>query len=564
MKTQLALFLFITIFLVIEADKTRPIVKTPLGNIRGIYQQSHNGRKYKSFEGVPYAKPPVGNLRFQPPERFPAWKGDLLAVRPESECLQYAHIPDNPPERVQGSEDCLYLNIYNPSSEESKILLPVIFLIHGGAFQFGSGHGYRPDYIMDRDLIVVTVNYRLGPLGFLSTGDDVVPGNMGLKDQSLALRWVSENIKYFGGDPGKITLAGLSAGGASVHYHYLSPMSRGLFQGGMSFSGTALDCWTQTEDSIEKGKKLGDKLGCPTDNSKIMIECLMTRPAKSIVQLVGDFMPWLYNPYTPFGPVVEKYTSKSFINRSPVDIIESGDAADVPWLTSVTSEEGLYPAAEFVADKVLMAELNDKWNSIAPHLLDYNYTIKVSDHVNIAEKIRKHYLGVEKIDGTMVLPLIHMIGDRLFVVDGEKAARMMAIANKSPVWFYFYSYRAQFSLSDDFIPSRKDFGVSHGDDVFMVVHRHITQKVNEKNDIIIQELLLNIWQSFANTGIPDAGVEWPELNPFSYALEYLHIASSENIKMDKNSNLGDKKFWNSIDFNENKITPGLGKFKDEF
>lgn len=149
----------------------------------------------------------------------------------------------------------------------------------------------------------------------MSTGDEVVPGNMGLKDQSLALRWTSENIKFFGGDPGRITLAGLSAGAASVHYHYLSPLSRGLFHGimttvvpylslinkifitfriflsgGISLSGTALDCWTQTENSLEKAKKLSDILGCPTNDNKKMAKCLMTRPAKSIVQLLKKFM----------------------------------------------------------------------------------------------------------------------------------------------------------------------------------------------------------------------------------------------------------------------------------
>lgn len=116
----------------------------------------------------------------------------------------------------------------------------------------------------------------------------------------------------------------------------------------MSFSGTALDCWTQTENAAEKAKKLGEIVGCPTSDNILLVKCLTTRPAISIAQAVGNFMPWLYNPYTPFGPVVEKESKKPFIDRSPAEIISSGDAADVPWLTSLTSEEGLYPAAGLI------------------------------------------------------------------------------------------------------------------------------------------------------------------------------------------------------------------------
>lgn len=113
---------------------------------------------------------------------------------------------------------------------------------------------------------------------------------MGLKDQSMALKWVHDNIEFFGGDPKKITLAGLSAGGASVHYHYMSPYSAGLFQNGISLSGTALMCWAQTENSLEKAKKLAALMGCPTDNSKSLIECLKYRPARSVVDAVDNFL----------------------------------------------------------------------------------------------------------------------------------------------------------------------------------------------------------------------------------------------------------------------------------
>lgn len=113
---------------------------------------------------------------------------------------------------------------------------------------------------------------------------------MGLKDQNLALQWVHDNIESFGGDLKKVTLVGLSAGGASVHYHYFSSLSAGLFHNGMSLSGTALNCWAQTENSLEKSKKLGALMGCPTESTKEMVKCLRRRPARPIVQAVEKFM----------------------------------------------------------------------------------------------------------------------------------------------------------------------------------------------------------------------------------------------------------------------------------
>lgn len=148
--------------------------------------------------------------------------------------------------KILGTEDCLYVNIYTPKIHAK---LDVIVYIHGGAFMFGSGAIYQPHILLDKNVVYVTLNYRLGPLGraicnlrrerdkflwnwisgFLSTEDDVSPGNNGLKDQILALKWVKENIQYFGGNPNSITITGTSAGGASVHFHTLTKESRGIY-----------------------------------------------------------------------------------------------------------------------------------------------------------------------------------------------------------------------------------------------------------------------------------------------------------------------------------------------
>ncbi|NP_001295468.1 venom carboxylesterase-6-like precursor [Athalia rosae] len=540
------------------ADESLPKVVTSLGIIEGYFKTSNAGRKYEAYEGIPYARPPVGEHRFKVPKSISSWTGTLMAKKYSSLCLQYNHFPLDPNNRVEGSEDCLYLNVYAAIKTQSSKndLLPVIFYIHGGAFTFGSGIFYGSKYLLDNDVIFVTINYRLGPLGFLSTEDETVPGNMGLKDQSMALRWVKDNILYFGGDPEKITIFGQSAGGASVHYHYMSKLSAGLFRGGWSLSGCALECWPQTEGALEKAKKLANIVGCPSDNVKTMVKCLRSRPAHGIVQAVGNFMPWLYNPYTPFGPVVEKGGSDgtTFIDRSPIEIINSGDIMDVPWITGITSEEGLYPAADFVGNEKLLEELRNNWETFAPHLLDFNWTIPKTDHAKVANLIKEHYLGSSPIGKSTVNRLVQMIGDRLFVYDSEEAARLQARVTRSPVRYYYFTYRGAHSLSEEMSGTTEDFGVSHADDLAYVIDVLFDSSTTQK-DRDMQKLLGNLWVSFATKGSPDLGIEWPKVSPTSNAFPYLYIAGPTEIEIKDTLEIGEKKFWRSIDFRENSFNP---------
>ncbi|XP_011494689.1 PREDICTED: venom carboxylesterase-6-like, partial [Ceratosolen solmsi marchali] len=537
--------------IIINSEKNYPKVQIPLGQLKGYYKKSENGRLYAAYEGIPYARPPIGELRFREPQKIPPWIGELQAIKLSDSCLQYSHIPQNLNDPVEGSEDCLYLNIYVPIRKTIETI-PVLFWIHGGCFQYGAGIDYGAKYLADKDIILVTINYRLGSLGFLSTENEVISGNMGLKDQSIALRWVHENIEWFGGNSNKITLIGVSAGGVSVHYHYLSSLSAGLFQNGISFSGTALLCWAQTENPLEKAKKLGAIMGCPTDDITAMVECLRYRPPRSIVQATSEFMPWLYNPYTPFGPIVEKTTENYFINESPAEIITSGKAQDIPWITGIVSEEGLYPVANFISKDNHLKYLNDNWELVAPYLLDYNNTIPKDRHFEISKLIREHYFGSKSIDAESVRSLTYMVGDRLFVVNSEKVARMQAKFNKSPVWFYYYSYRANQSFSDVMSGTKENYGVSHADDVLLVLETSYLQATST-DDKAMQNDLLNFWVSVATNSKPDFGIDWPKVNESNEEINYLHISGPGKFSIEKNNNLGEKYFWNSIDFNENKI-----------
>uniref|UniRef100_A0A182MI06 Carboxylic ester hydrolase n=1 Tax=Anopheles culicifacies TaxID=139723 RepID=A0A182MI06_9DIPT len=312
---------------------------------------------------------------------------------------------------MEGAEDCLFLNVYT-ANLSADALLPSIVHLHGGAFMYGGGGYFRPDFLLQRHLILVTVNYRLGPLGFLSTEDDVIAGNFGLKDQVTALQWVQKNIKYFGGDPSKVTLSGFSAGSASVHLHYLSPLSRGLFHGAIGHSGSALNPWVMVERAAEKTRLIAIGAGCPFDgNSKELLQCLRQLPAEDIVRQVPRLQDFLYNPYSPLGVVIEKrgkYNPQPFLLEHPRVLTSTGKMAKVPLLLSVTEAEGLYPAAEFFSNISYLHHINDHWNEVLPSILDYKYAVQDSHRRDALsqpklpkgspklDEIVKHYQSTKK------------------------------------------------------------------------------------------------------------------------------------------------------------------------
>ncbi|XP_056645629.1 carboxylesterase 5A-like isoform X2 [Diorhabda sublineata] len=221
------------------------LVKLPQGTIDGITSISGNGKEYYSFQEIPYAAPPIDKLRFKEPQPPTPWTDIRETCINKKVCMQknesaLTHVPSD----MTISEDCLYLNVYTPQKPgTSEQPLPVLFYIHGGGFFYGSGarQYHEPKYFMDYDVVVVTFNYRLGPFGFLTTADDVIPGNLGLKDQLYALKWTVENINLFGGDADKITVVGESAGATSAGFMQLSKRTEDLTNEQLAYFQNMLD-----------------------------------------------------------------------------------------------------------------------------------------------------------------------------------------------------------------------------------------------------------------------------------------------------------------------------------
>ncbi|CAN7988002.1 unnamed protein product, partial [Ixodes hexagonus] len=248
----------------LAAGSTGPVVSTTTGDVRGFRQVVLLNKVVESFTGIPYSRAPVGNRRFRRPEPVDPWNGTLDATQPHPDCMQTSIVDarNSPGAGTGMSEDCLFLDIWAPERDSTK-KLNVMVWIYGGAFLTGSvpNGAILAAY---GSVVVVTLNYRLGALGFLYGGTEDVPGNQGLYDQALALTWVRDNIDRFGGSFKSMTLFGQSAGGWCVAFHLLSPIThsmvhRAIIQsGGVDRKGLV----RKGSDMLDRARTFADFLGC--------------------------------------------------------------------------------------------------------------------------------------------------------------------------------------------------------------------------------------------------------------------------------------------------------------
>ncbi|MEW6184106.1 MAG: carboxylesterase/lipase family protein [Thermodesulfobacteriota bacterium] len=325
------------------AEKSEVMVETASGKIQGFQK---DGLNY--FRGIPYAAPPVGNLRWLPPHQVKPWSGvrkaeafGSIAHQPKGELELLLSIVDQEARTQKQDEDCLYLNVTSPGLDGAK--RPVMVWIHGGAFRTGSGsHPFYDSPALSRrgDVVVVTINYRLGPLGFLNLNEITkgrIPstGNEGLLDQVAALKWVQENIETFGGDPENVTLFGESAGGASVGCLLTLPAARGLFQKAIPQSGAA-HISNPLEKAVLISENFLDILGLIPEK----IDALLAVPPDQLIKAAGELA--LRGQTTvreiggmPLQPIVDG----KVLPKMPFEAVKEGTARGIPVLVGSTLEE---------------------------------------------------------------------------------------------------------------------------------------------------------------------------------------------------------------------------------
>ncbi|KAK2709408.1 hypothetical protein QYM36_013166, partial [Artemia franciscana] len=491
------------------------------GDVLGFTQKSYiEDNLIYSFLRLKYAEMPNPQTRFLPPVPVsPLPDGEVYdATFFGPQCNQNAEA---------GEEDCLLLNVFTPELPNgTNPNIPVMVFIHGGGFSGGGSLVYQPYALLDRRVVLVVIQYRLGPLGWFSMQTDDMPGNAGLFDQIEALRWIQKNIRAFGGNPDRVTIFGESAGSASVSLLMLAPQANGLFHGVIGESGSALTPWAIDEDPIPHTLRIAEIAGCPIDVYEAMIACLRTIDAGV---LSGAYRIYekedRLNGGLGFGgasAVVQVAGAERAITDDPFALFERGEYnKEVSAIFGANKHEGTFVAGVTYNSYFLP---NNKFNDT--EFMKREFAEVLLNGINgypptpeeVDEVIAFYFDGPELGDFYAMVPgVVDMTGVLLLKEGTYLNAQMHAVHNPN-TWMYAFNYEGRASLygvivggpAMDVIPH----GVCHSDELIYLFQ--FTGLFNE-TERHMTERMVELWTNFAIYGDPTPeGVEiYPDSSKWS-------------------------------------------------
>ncbi|XP_058054636.1 acetylcholinesterase-like [Anopheles bellator] len=513
-------------------------IEVTCGFIKGTVTLLPDGKQCYSFRGVPYAVPPTGDLRFRPPQplhRYSERPLDCTVERSVSLASSYL-----PPDSV-GSEDCLFLNVYSPvnPSKEANDRIPVMVWLHGGAFCTGSGDSsiYHPEWLVREGVIVVTVNYRLGPAGFLCLPSVGIFGNMGLKDQRLALRWVHTNIHAFGGDATNVTLFGESAGGVSAHLHCLSRGSRPLFHKVILQSGAATSPIVFQKGPRGNTRRLAEYFGCPAEapDSQVLDTLMNIAPellAKHQQEALTAYERTLDHVY-PFRPTVEEASAiDPIITEDVFELLKQPNAPSIPMIVGVTDGEALYKINTF-------RQHIDRYKREPQRFVPDTLHVPAQERDAIARQIITFYCGSEEPSLRHELQLSQIFTDILYLMPAVQAAELQLQYQTGDVYFYTFSCETELNKFRQLwkVPSEYR-GAGHADDVCYLFSSKFlrTDTIDVRSNAgRLRERMCSLWANFAKTGKPSS--VWKPLvrdsDPALFCLKALNIGNRELVMKER-------------------------------
>ncbi|CAG0888517.1 unnamed protein product [Cyprideis torosa] len=508
------------------------------GTVRGVRltvrqtdgTEDPRGAEYYAFRDIFYAEAPV---RFTPPTPHPGWNGTRDGTQERVMCIQRLISLS----LVVGQEDCLVLHVFVPvQTHQPAKLLSVMVNIHGGGFVSGTSMSlvYGPDFLMapEHEVILVNINYRLGAFGFLSTGDKEATGNWGLLDQVEALKWIQKEISAFGGDPGKVTVFGQSAGGTSVSLLRLSPLSRGLFHRAIAQSGmSALSIeGSWKEHPEENALKLAQSLQCPVPDpavaerevvSSSIVECLRQKPAKDIAKRVFHPLEWqgLDDDIRVFlQPVVDGV----FLQDSPSSILEQGKIGNpVPSMMGSMEEEFNFLIGFTLLDPKGLDVLNNNFYKLCTIIFDF--ATEYSDNREACRRIKQHFLGDGDATFTYanVRLFIQILNERFIEISNLK--ELLLLSKRIPTYHYMFDHvasqslikRAQMFLRRSIMMMPEESvrnyselydlhvprGAEHGDDLaYLFSGAMVPNSPLDSDDSKVSQMVTKLWTTFAHKG----------------------------------------------------------------
>lgn len=471
------------------------VVRTDAGLVRGNLSTQD-----RTFSGIPYAAPPIGEDRWTPPRRPGPWRGVRDATEPGSPCPLL-----DGEAQVAGEEDCLYLNVTTPRRARPGKRLPVMVWFHGGGFQTGAGSEYGGARLAtEGEVMVVTVNYRLGPLGFLSSpaleDEGGASGTYGLQDQQAALQWVQRNAAGFGGDPGNVTVFGQSAGSMSVCAHLGAPGSRGLFHKAIAQSGPCANAFLTKPVADERGATAIAELGC--DSSDDVGRCLRDRPVEEVLATLSDHEAGATSELSdrPWSPVV----GTPVLPRQPIDAIDAGASAGIPlMLGSNRDEMRPFVWSQYEAGGAPMTAA------------EYRAVVEETFGADAGEVLARYPVDDHSSPGVALATVLTDRGANIGACPTLQASH--AASPHAPV--FTYELAEDSGVEIDGFP----FGAFHGWELPFLWDLSIPESGYPELTPEQQELsrqMIAYWTTFARTGAPSSpeGVEWEDFGAGSTTL----------------------------------------------
>ncbi|XP_042556604.1 pyrethroid hydrolase Ces2e-like isoform X1 [Dipodomys spectabilis] len=500
-----------------------PIRTTHTGQVRGslIHVKDSNVGVH-TFLGIPFAKPPVGPLRFAPPEPPEPWSAVRDSTSHPAMCLQNSDPMVNvtiPP--ISMSEDCLYLNIYSPASALEGCNLPVMVWIHGGGLVTGLASikdGSR--LASTEDVVVVIMQYRLGVLGFFSTGDQYATGNWGYLDQVAALRWVQQNIAHFGGNPGCVTIFGQSAGGTSVSSHVLSPMSQGLFHRAIMQSGVALVPFLISSSSKEVLSMVANLSACAQVDSEALVHCLRAKSEEEMLAITKTFR------------IIPGVVDGIFLPRHPKEMLMSADFHPVLSIIGVNTDEYSWVVPKVMGHLDIIKGIN---KSTLPAIMQ-----SIVGHMNLpaecAHLLMEEYMGDTEDPQILQIQFQDMMGDFTFVMPALQVAHFQS--SHAPVYFYEFQHHKNLTSKPRVPHVRAD----HGDEVVFVFGSSLygSNPDFSEEEELLNRRMMKYWANFARNGNPNSEdlLHWPMFDQKEQYLQLgIHPAVGQALKASR------LKFW---------------------
>uniref|UniRef100_A0A0K8TVB0 Carboxylic ester hydrolase n=1 Tax=Epiphyas postvittana TaxID=65032 RepID=A0A0K8TVB0_EPIPO len=539
MKTVVLIFLALACAASAQGDaRESRTVQTAQGPVRGFKTD-----EIFEFYGIPYATAPTGKNRFKAPLPGPIWMNPLDAVNDKIVCPQ-GSMSGFPMDGLIERENCLVANVLTPDTEEKN--LPVLVIVHGGAYQLGFGSALLPkSLVKTKKMVAVSFNYRLGLHGFLCLGTEGAPGNAGMKDQVALLRWVKENIANFGGNPDDVTIGGYSAGSSAVDLLMLSESTKGLFNKVIPESGANVAVWSIQLDPIENAKEFARTNNFTAVDDINALEEFYTTASFDL--LTSDI--FMYRKDTTFvaSPCMERNIGEeTFLEDYPVNIIKQGKYRKVPILYGFANMEGLFRMDIFAkwAD-----DMNKEFSDFLPSDLKFK---SESERSKVAQEVKEFYFGDKPVGEDTVQAYIDFFTDVLFAYPHLRSVQLQVEAGSDSIYLYEYSF---YSPPPEFegmppIPEfiKKIRGANHCAQSGAVHDTNMPFFGTDTSEEFLrfQEKLREMWLNFITTGKPvPEGSSLPAWPPVG-ANRSPYMDLGEEIKLKGPLLEKRARFWDSI------------------